>query len=177
MSTSETSVAVATPTVKMPVMPLLLSVVVAVLLAVGGCGAVLYTLVRSGKLHTGLPTAAAATAATAVAVPVKILPLEPLLANLADADGHAYLRLGVTLQVADEPKKDKKDEKETKGPSPLEAGLRDSVLEVLGRETSSGLLAADGKERLKRELMAKFAERNADAKVHEIFFTDFLVQR
>lgn len=166
----------------MPVMPLLLSVVVAVLLAVGGCAATLYSLVRSGRLGVGSSaTPAAAAAAKPVPVPIEVpttsLALEPLLANLADADGHAYLRLGVTLQVLEEAKKDKKPEKETKGPAPEEAGLRDTVLSVLGRERSADLLAPDGKERLKKELMTAFAEHNEDVRVHNIFFTDFLVQR
>jgi flagellar FliL protein len=48
---------------------------------------------------------------------------------------------------------------------------------VLGRQTSEGLLSVDGKERLKAELNAAMAEHNADLKVTDMFFTEFLVQR
>ena len=181
MSTQGTDAAAASsaPTVKMPVMPLLLSVLLAVMLAVGGCAAVMFGLLRSGKLGAGAvrDPAAQVTVANAPPVATKDLTLEPLLANLADADGHAYLRLGVTLHLLEADKKDKKEEKETKGPSPLEAGLRDSALGVLGRQQSADLLAADGKERLKKELLNAFTAHNPEARVHEVFFTDFLVQR
>jgi flagellar FliL protein len=48
---------------------------------------------------------------------------------------------------------------------------------VLGRQTADGLLAADGKEHLKTELKSALVEHNADLKVKDVFFTDFLVQR
>ena len=57
------------------------------------------------------------------------------------------------------------------------AEVRDTVLAVLGRQTADGLLAADGKGRLKVELKAALAEHNRDLKVMDVFFTDFLVQR
>jgi flagellar FliL protein len=38
-------------------------------------------------------------------------------------------------------------------------------------------MAADGKEKLKAEIKSALAEHNADLKVLDVFFTDFLVQR
>ena len=57
------------------------------------------------------------------------------------------------------------------------AAVRDTALTVLGRQTSDGLLSVDGKERLKAELKAAMAEHNAELKVTDLFFTEFLVQR
>ena len=108
--------------------------------------------------------------------------LEPLLVNLADAGGSSYLRVALTLRVADVADKkgakasDEKS-KNDKGAEDAVAAVRDTVLTVLGRQTADGLLAADGKEHLKTELKAALAEHNADLKVKDVFFTDFLVQR
>jgi flagellar FliL protein len=105
--------------------------------------------------------------------------LEPLLVNLADAGGSSYLRVALTLRVADEKGAKAADEKKggDGGTSDSMAEVRDTVLMVLSRQTADGLLAADGKEHLKTELKKTFAERSADLKVMDVFFTDFLVQR
>ena len=57
------------------------------------------------------------------------------------------------------------------------AAVRDTALAVLGGRPSEGLLATDGKERLKAELKAAIAEHNPELKVTDLFFTEFLVQR
>jgi flagellar FliL protein len=108
--------------------------------------------------------------------------LEPLLVNLADAGGSSYLRVALTLRVADVvDKRGAKDNdeksKNDKGTDDAVAAVRDTVLTVLGRQTADGLLAMGGKEHLKTELKAALAEHNADLKVKDVFFTDFLVQR
>ena len=111
-------------------------------------------------------------------LPTHAVALDALLVNLADADAKAYLRVSMMLQVEDPPAaKEKKAEEKTKGPTPEETALRDSALEVLGRERSADLLEANGKTRLKQALRAKFASANADVKVKDVLFTDFLVQR
>jgi flagellar protein FliL len=101
------------------------------------------------------------------------------LVNLADAGGSSYLRMSLTLRVADaiEKKANNEKKKDEKGTDDAVAAVRDTVLTVLGRQTADGLLAADGKERLKTELKSALTEHNADLKVKDVFFTDFLVQR
>jgi flagellar FliL protein len=106
--------------------------------------------------------------------------LEPLLVNLADPSGSAFLRVGMTLDVADETAEKGKEAKsaETKTQSKdADAALRDTALAVLGRQTSDQLLASGGKDRLKADLKAAFAEHNPQMKVTDLFFTEFLVQR
>jgi len=108
--------------------------------------------------------------------------LEPLLVNLADAGSSSYLRIALTLRVADVIEKriakgDNEKNKDDKSSDDSVAAVRDTVLAVLGRQTADGLLASDGKERLKAELKAALAEHNAELKVKDVFFTDFLVQR
>jgi len=108
--------------------------------------------------------------------------LEPLLVNLADAGDSSYLRIALTLRVvdvADDKASKTKEEKskDDKGTDDTVAAVRDTVLTVLGRQTADDLLATNGKERLKVELKAALTEHNADLKVKDVFFTDFLVQR
>jgi flagellar FliL protein len=162
-------------TAKLPVVPLLIAVVIGVVVATLSVGGLVYYLARTGRLPmqgVAMPkTESAATVATHAMV------LEPLLVNLADAGGSSYLRVALTLRVADVADKKGAKSNDDKGTPDAVAAVRDTVLTVLGRQTADGLLAADGKEHLKRELKAALAEHNADLKVKDIFFTDFLVQR
>jgi flagellar protein FliL len=165
---------------KFPVVPLLIAVGVGVLIAALGVGGTVYYLARTGRL----PTQGGKAPKPEVVVPVTThaLVLEPLLVNLADPDGSSYLRVSLTLRVADAADKKSikaKDEKtkDDKGGDDAVAAVRDTVLTVLGRQTADALLATDGKEHLKGELKAALTEHNADLKVMDIFVTDFLVQR
>jgi len=165
---------------KVPVLPLLIAVVVGVVIATLGVGGVAYYLVHTGRL----PMQAGVAQKTEAAIPAAThaMVFEPLLVNLADPSGSAYLRVALTLRVADAADKKgakAKDEKskDDKGADDAVAAVRDTLLTVLGRQTSDGLLAADGKEHLKVELKAALAEHNGDLKVTDVFFTDFLVQR
>ena len=157
-------------------MPLMVAMVLMAVLTIGGVAGTLMYMAKAGKLGGG--------AVKTVVVkeiekpPTHALVLEPLLVNLADADGHSYLRIGVTLEEEDPPKDGKKKEEKEAKPLPgANADVRDTVLEVLGRQKGADLLAADGKEKLKAELKAKLLEHDPEAKVVQVYFTDFLVQR
>jgi flagellar FliL protein len=159
---------------------LVIAVVAGVVIATLGVGGGVYYLAHTGRLPVlgGAPQKPAAVALGATHAMV----LEPLLVNLADTGGSSYLRLSLTLRVADladkkgaKPSGEKN--KDDNGTEDTVAAVRDTVLTVLGRQTAEGLLAAGGKEHLKMELKAALAEHNADLKVKDVFFTDFLVQR
>jgi flagellar FliL protein len=166
--------------VKLPVVPMLIAVVLGVVTATLGVGGIVYFLARSGRLpmQSGVVTKAEPVVSTTHA-----MVLEPLLVNLADGGGNAFLRVGLTLRVADatekgnEKAKDEKSGDSKSGKDADVAAVRDTALAVLGRQTSEGLLASDGKERLKAELKSAIAEHNHELKVTELFFTEFLVQR
>jgi flagellar FliL protein len=165
---------------KVPVVPLLIAVVAGVVIAVLGVGGVVYYLARTGRLP--MPGRAPQKIEVDVPVTTHAMVLEPLLVNLADAGGSSYLRIALTLRVADVADKKgakAKDEKskDDKEADETVAAVRDTVLTVLGQQTADGLLAADGKAHLKAELKKALAEHNADLKVMDVFFTDFLVQR
>lgn len=154
--------------------------VVGVLLATLGVGAGVYYLARTGRL----PVQQGATHKVETTLPstTHAMALEPLLVNLSDGEGNSYLRVALTLRVADVEATKGSNEREAR---PKEdkllndsmASVRDTTLTVLGRQTADGLLALDGKEHLKADLKKAFAEHNGDLKVTDIFFTDFLVQR
>jgi flagellar FliL protein len=164
--------------VKLPIMPLLAAVVLGVVVSSAAVGGFIYYMLRSGKL----PIRTIATPAAPAAQPAKthMTTLEPLLVNLADASGTSFLKIGLTLEVADP---DEKTAKEAKGEGAKPAGheadaaVRDTALTVLGRETSEQLLAPGGKELLKKELKEALAARHPEIKVADLFFTEFLVQR
>ena len=167
-----------------PVVPLVIAVVLAVVIAVAAAGGALFYLVKSGKLPMG-GGAAKAEVAEPVVVKTHEVVLEPLLVNLADEGGHAYLRITMTLSVQDPPplakgEKPKEEEKPPeKGKVVIEhdAEIRDAALGVIGSETSDALLAADGKENLKTKLKTAIAAHVPEMKVTDLFFTEFLVQR
>ena len=176
---SGSSVAAPTPVaapVKFPIIPLLIAVLVGVLIAGLAAGGVVYYLARSGRLPA---LGGAANKEPVVSVGSHAIVLEPLLVNLADSGGNSYLRVVLTLRVADASDKKGSKSKEAKAPDGGEvvAEVRDTTLTVLGRQTAEGLMAVDGKEKLKAEIKSALAEHNADLKVLDVFFTDFLVQR
>jgi len=103
-----------------------------------------------------------------------ILHLEPFVVNLADPEDNRFLRVGLDLglDVALAGKGGKGGE----GELPT-ARIRDCILEVLSSWRSDALLAPEGKEKLKGQLIQALHARAPEVGVKEIYFTDFLVQR
>jgi flagellar FliL protein len=158
--------------------PVLLSTLLTLFIAVGGG----YYLIHTGKLGEISPSVSnqvQVPPVIVVAPPAShVLGLEPMIVNLSDAGGHAYLRATISLRIQDEDKVEKKEEK--KDPKAVDAvatELRDTTLAVLSRQTSDALLQADGRETLKRSLELEYKQRNREIPVIDIYFTDFLVQR
>lgn len=176
----------ATSQLKPGFVQLLMAIVAAVLICVLVLAGAIYFLAKSGRLGgvaaARLSTSGAPKAETVVEPPSHAMVLEPMVVNLADEGGKTYLRLGLTLRVMDpalkKGEKAKEEQpKEAKEISDADAAVRDTALEVLGRQTTEKLLAPEGKEQLKRELKAEFTQHNPELKVTEVFFTEFLVQR
>jgi flagellar protein FliL len=165
------------------IVPLLIATVAAVVVSMMLLMAVGYYVAKSGRLALLLARPAPAPSQTQVVVPqTHPLVLEPMVVNLADEGSKAYLRAGITLRVIDsEAKRDEKPKAETekvvKGDGDAEAAVRDTALEVLGRQTAEELLAPEGKDNLKVELKDAIGKRNPNEKVTDVYFTEFLVQR
>lgn len=140
-----------------------------------GFGGVLYYFARSGRLS--LRGSATAQSIAPVETATRLMVLESLLVNLADEGGSSYLRLSLTLQVADVVANKSSSTNIAVNNEDDMAAVRDTALTVLGRQTSENLLGPQGKDRLKAELKKALAEHNPNLKVKQMFFTDFLVQR
>lgn len=178
MATADTSLPqdIAAPVAKIPVMTLLICCITTVVFAVSSVVSVVLYLSKHGKLS------ALNVSSSVVEMPKKNADitthpkaLEPMLINLADEGGHAYLRIGIVLEEVDEP--GAKPKEEVKTMPGADAAVRDTIFDVLGRETSAALLAPEGKQKLKIELMSAIAKHNVGLRAKAIYFTDFLVQR
>jgi flagellar protein FliL len=168
----------AQPPAKFPVVVLALTVLAGMVAGAACIGGGLYLLIKTGKLD--LAQALSARRAPAGQVATRTLTLEPMLVNLSDPSGHAYLRLGLALIVEDPGGAAGQAPASATGAASVahdrEIPIRDTVLAVLGEQTSTVLLEPRGKEHLKLELEAALAAHNADLRVHGLYFTDFLVQ-
>jgi flagellar FliL protein len=100
--------------------------------------------------------------------------LESFVVNLADPEEGRFLRVGMTLGLENPlPAKGGREE-ESWVPT---ARIRDTILGVLSTWHSDALLAPDGKQKLKEELVRALRARVPELGVREVYFTDFLVQR
>ena len=57
------------------------------------------------------------------------------------------------------------------------APLRDSIVGVLASSKPGDLLTAEGKAKLKEDLLHALQSRNPQLGVREVYFTEFLIQR
>jgi flagellar FliL protein len=103
-----------------------------------------------------------------------VMRLESFVVNLADSEGNRFLRVGIDLGL-EHPLAAKGGEAEQLGVPT--ARVRDTILSVLSTWRSDALLAPDGKQKLKEELVRALRARVPELGVREVYFTDFLVQR
>ena len=132
----------------------------------------------------GAPTGLGQTGQTGLtgqAGPMQTIPLDAMVVNLADPGGHAYLRLGLALAI--EGSATPSASAEGSGakamaslPREQEIPIRDTVLAVLGQQTSPELLEPGGRERLKQVLLAALAAQHPELRVHGLYFSELLVQ-
>jgi|SRR5271157_4577476 len=98
-----------------------------------------------------------------------VLHLETFVLNLADPDQRAYLRVGIDLGLS-------KEAKHGEEAVPI-AQVRDAILTVLAQAKGDELITAQGKTKLKQDLLRALEERVPQLGVEEVYFTEFLIQR
>lgn len=103
-----------------------------------------------------------------------VLHLESFVVNLADPEDNRFLRIGIDLGLKNPMAA--KEGKSAEGEVP-NARIRDCILAVLSTWQSDALLAPEGKQKLKDELVHALRDRVPELGVQEVYFTDFLVQR
>jgi len=96
------------------------------------------------------------------------LPLETFIVNLNGPGQRAYLRVGITLGLSHPLNKRKED-------VPI-ALVRDAILTVLAGAQPEQLLAVEGKQKLKGDILKALQESAPDLGVDNVYFTEFLVQ-
>ena len=141
---------------------ILILTVVVVLLAGGGVGA--YFLLSGGKQDAQ----ASAKGPEAPDAPILNMELSPFLVNLADPGGGHYLKTTLTLELQNEKASDW-----IKSRLPR---VRDRVLLLLSAKESAELLSAEGKFRLRDDVLKAINEMMGEDKVSAVYLTEFVVQ-
>lgn len=98
----------------------------------------------------------------------QIVELPPFIVNLADSEQARYLRMTVSLGVAGE---------ESEKPDQLFiTRVRNAMLAVLSEKSSDQILTAEGKAKLRKELLQAAKAASSEPEVMAIYITDFIVQ-
>lgn len=129
-------------------------IVFAILLVVGGLG--IY--------HWTRPASLAGAGASGGAL--YTVPLETFVVNLSGGE-RAYLRVGIAIGLSRLPAR--------KEDVPV-AMMRDTILSILSAAKPEELAAAEGKNKLKGEILQALQDRAPQLGVEDVYFTEFLVQ-
>jgi flagellar protein FliL len=142
-------------------LPILMIVVVAVVV-VGGLGVMKFV---KGRKH-GKPEKKPPVECT-------LWKMSEFTVNLADRDEPHYLKLNLCLEIEGKLPTVEGGEATT---SPAEIKASDAIISVLTKKRFSELLTADGKEKMKVDLVKQLNESLEGIKVHNIYFTSFAMQ-
>lgn len=114
-----------------------------------------------------------------------MLDMSTKIINLLDPGGRKYIRLTITVEFApDNPEYETLPEEEkttylTGFQEKLKARLPimdDTVITLLSTKTYEDLYTADGKEKLRGEIMDTLSKKLPDLHIISIYFTEFVVQ-
>jgi len=114
-----------------------------------------------------------AAAASQGPAPLVLTHMEVFVVNLADTEAKSYLRVGIDLGLE---RHDPKDTRHSEGAEQVPA-MRDAIIGVLSTRHAAELLTAEGKKKLKEDLLQALNGRLPAQNVKEIYFNEFLVQR
>ena len=144
---------------------MIILVVVLLLLAGGGGGAYWFLFRGHGEAE------AAAAEPEPPPAPTGIVPLEPFVVNLADPSGTRFVRVTMSLVVADEA-----IAKEIEEEKVVHARIRSAILELLALKQSSELVTPEGKTELKKAIAESVGHAAHELKVEDVLFSEFIVQ-
>jgi flagellar FliL protein len=97
-----------------------------------------------------------------------IQPLETFIVNLNSADGQRYLKATMSVELS--------DEAAIKEAATRTAQLRDAIIILLSSKTLEEINKLEGKEMLKREIVARVNGFLTEGKAKRVYFTEFVVQ-
>jgi flagellar protein FliL len=141
--------------------------------------AAVMTLVLAGGgtyLYLKLFRSSRTVVASAPPKPVKdevrsTLNLDPFLVNLADKDEVRFVKVTFRLGLAGE-----KEGEELSKDAVFASSARDAIINLLTAKTSEQVLTPEGKETLRREILAKVNSLQHKVKALEVYIVDFVVQ-
>ena len=100
-----------------------------------------------------------------------VVPLEPFVVNLADADTARYLRIKISLMIDDKAKAEGIVANQA-----LQLKVRDIILQTLTRKTSQDLINDEGKNKLRQEIEEQVKPYFVAPKLTDVMFTEFVIQ-
>jgi flagellar protein FliL len=133
------------------------------LLAAIGAGG--YWFVSRRHAVEAAPNAPKAASVTSV------IHLDSFVVNLADRNQSSFLKVSIDLGVTSA------EGKSGDANTAVLPKIRDTILSVLSTWQSGGLLAPDGKTKLKEQILDALHQQVPTVPIKEVYFTEFLVQR
>lgn len=100
-----------------------------------------------------------------------LVEIPSFLVNLADPGSQTFLRVSLNLLVASEEQATLLDSQPV-----AKSRIRSSILEVLAVQNASALVTPEGKAALKTAIAKKVASLKLNVEVHDVLFSDFVVQ-
>lgn len=138
-------------------------IVVGLLAVLGGGGAGAFFYLSGGKQE-----ADAKPTAEAVDPGVIDMQMDPFLVNLSDPGGGHYLKATLTVELENQRAADWINARLPR--------VRDRVLLLLSSKTSEDLLSAEGKFRLRDDVLRAINEVMGEDRATAIYLTEFVVQ-
>lgn len=121
-----------------------------------------------GKADKGKAAERAKSGHVAAAGAGGMRPLDPFLANLADETSSRYLKMSLQVEFVD-----------AEPPAAFESRLpqiRDVILTLVTSKTFAEIRTAEGKERLREDVIDRINHVLAQEAVKSVYFTEFIVQ-
>jgi flagellar basal body-associated protein FliL len=101
-----------------------------------------------------------------------VVHLETFVLNAGDTEAHSFLKIGIDLVV-----QPSQDQGADSSGGVLVPAARDAIIGVLTSAKSDDLLLPAGKAKLKADLLKTLQDRLPAAGIHDVYFTEFLIQR
>jgi flagellar FliL protein len=113
-------------------------------------------------------------------IPMQIYNIDDVVVNPAGTSGSRYLSVSVGVEM-DAPKEEGGGGhgEEAKPASPIDEKkpqLRDALIGILSAKTIDQLTSVEQKDLIRGEILDSFTKILAPARVHKIFFVDFVLQ-
>ncbi len=95
-------------------------------------------------------------------------PLDTFIVNLVGDKGERYLKVTMNMELDDPKTLDEVTKKEPQ--------LRDAVIILLSSKAFADVMGSEGKEKLKKEILARINSFIGTGRVRRVFFTEFVIQ-